>query len=65
MDFWVPYLVFQLRVHTTVDSVFYLHVTSKAIIEDSSRLQFTPYNLSYPELEGHFQVYISGHELFF
>jgi hypothetical protein len=45
----------QLRVHTTVGSVFYLHVTSKAIIEDSRQLQFAPYNLTYPQLQAQFQ----------
>ena len=46
----------QLRVHTTVDCVFYLHVTSKAIIEDCRKLQFAPYSLSYPKLQAQFQV---------
>jgi len=41
----------QLRIHTTYDTSFYIHVTSKAIIEDCSRVAFSPYNLDYPSLE--------------
>ena len=46
----------QLRVHGTVQSLFYLHVTSRAIIEDCQQVSFAPYNLTYPELEQHFKV---------
>ena len=46
----------QLRVHGTVQSLFYLHVTSRAIIEDCRQVSFAPYNLTYPELEQHFKV---------
>ena len=35
----------QLRTHKTVTSTFYLHVTSKAIVEDCSGLRFAPYPL--------------------
>ncbi|XP_075060293.1 tubulin-specific chaperone C [Mixophyes fleayi] len=38
----------QLRTHSTRDSRFYLHVTSRAIIEDCSGLLFAPYTWSYP-----------------
>jgi len=38
----------QLRIHTTTHSHFYLHVTSKGIIEDCNHVGFAPYNLSYP-----------------
>lgn len=44
----------QLRTHTTTDSGFYLHVTSRAIIEDCNTIEFAPYNLSYPTLNEHF-----------
>ncbi|XP_003387097.1 PREDICTED: tubulin-specific chaperone C-like [Amphimedon queenslandica] len=43
----------QLRVHSTTNSVFYLHVTSRPIIEDSKGLQFAPYNWSYPDYNDH------------
>ncbi|XP_063774364.1 tubulin-specific chaperone C [Pseudophryne corroboree] len=38
----------QLRTHSTRDSRFYLHVTSRAIIEDCSGLHFAPFTWSYP-----------------
>jgi len=41
----------QLRIHTTVDTSFYIHVTSKAIVEDCSRVAFAPYNLDYSGLD--------------
>ncbi|CAI9592299.1 unnamed protein product, partial [Staurois parvus] len=40
----------QLRTHTTRDSRFYLHVTSRAIIEDCTNLRFSPFTWSYPEI---------------
>lgn len=46
----------QLRIHTTQDTAFYIHVTSKAIIEDSNKTRFAPYNWKYPELEEHYLV---------
>lgn len=46
----------QLRIHTTTDTKFYIHVTSKAIIEDSSRVEFAPYNWTYPEIEKHYKL---------
>ena len=44
----------QLRVHHTLKTDFYLHVTSRAIIEDTSEVRFAPYNLQYPGIEEHF-----------
>lgn len=44
----------QLRIHTTTQSDFYLHVTSKGIIEDCKQVGFAPYNLSYPKSEEDF-----------
>ena len=41
----------QLRVHHTKDVKFYLHVTSRGIIEDTSQVQFAPYNWTYPGIE--------------
>lgn len=37
----------QLRVHSCSDSFFYLHVTSRTIIEDCKDLYFAPYNWTY------------------
>ncbi|KAK9507496.1 hypothetical protein O3M35_007343 [Rhynocoris fuscipes] len=44
----------QLRVHNTYDCDFYIHVTTKAIIEDSQRVRFAPYNFYYPDVDIHF-----------
>ncbi|XP_048203717.1 tubulin-specific chaperone C [Perognathus longimembris pacificus] len=45
----------QLRVHTTANTRIFLQVTSKAIVEDCSRIQFAPYTWSYPGIEQDFQ----------
>lgn len=44
----------QLRVHTTTNTKFYIHVTSRAIIEDSSSVSFAPYNWNYPDIDKHY-----------
>jgi len=44
----------QLRVHRTSSTCFYLHVTSRAIIEDCSLVQFAPYNWTYTLLDEDF-----------
>jgi len=41
----------QLRIHSTKETSFYIHVTSKAIVEDCSRVSFAPYNLDYVGLD--------------
>ncbi|MGH0154878.1 UNVERIFIED_CONTAM: hypothetical protein FKN15_044504 [Acipenser sinensis] len=46
----------QLRTHNTTDSRAYLHVTSRAIVEDCSGVRFAPFTWSYPGLEEDFQV---------
>lgn len=46
----------QLRVHDTYKTDFYLHVTSKAIIEDCNGLRFAPYNYTYDNLESDFKI---------
>ena len=46
----------QLRVHNTITSQFYLHVTSRAIIEDSHDLGFAPFNWLYNGIESHFET---------
>ena len=45
----------QVRIHTTKDCIFNIHVTGKAIIEDCSNLGFAPYNWSYQNLSSDFQ----------
>ena len=44
----------QLRTHSTTDTHFYLHVTSKAIVEDCHRVEFAPYNWTYAEMDKHY-----------
>lgn len=46
----------QLRIHTTTDTKFFIHVTSRAIIEDCSSVTFGPYNWTYPEIESHYGI---------
>ena len=45
----------QLRTHETRDSEFYLHVTSKGIIEDCSQVRFAPYNFTYENSDSDFK----------
>lgn len=44
----------QLRIHKSDDCKFYVHVSSRSIIEDSRNLKFAPYNWCYDELDKHF-----------
>ena len=46
----------QLRVHDTVRSQFYLHVTSRAIIEDSHDLGFSQFNWKYEGMDDNFET---------
>ncbi|XP_070783480.1 tubulin-specific chaperone C [Enoplosus armatus] len=46
----------QLRTHNTTDTRVYLHVTSRAIIEDCHGVSFAPFSWSYPTLEEDFIV---------
>ncbi|XP_067010044.2 tubulin-specific chaperone C [Anabrus simplex] len=46
----------QLRVHNTKHCDFYLHVTSRAIIEDTTEVRFAPYNWKYENISQHFQL---------
>uniref|UniRef100_UPI0037E75E17 tubulin-specific chaperone C n=1 Tax=Semicossyphus pulcher TaxID=241346 RepID=UPI0037E75E17 len=46
----------QLRTHNTTDTQVYLHVTSRAIIEDCRGVGFAPFSWSYPTLEEDFAV---------
>lgn len=45
----------QLRIHDSTDSKFYIHVGSRAIIENCKKLKFAPYAWSYPKLPQHFE----------
>ncbi|XP_038164737.1 tubulin-specific chaperone C [Cyprinodon tularosa] len=44
----------QLRTHNTSDTQVYLHVTSRAIIEDCRGVGFAPFSWSYPTLDQDF-----------
>lgn len=46
----------QLRTHNTSDTQVYLHVTSRAIIEDCHGVGLAPFSWSYPQLEEDFRV---------
>lgn len=46
----------QLRTHNATDTQVYLHVTSRAIIEDCSGLSFAPFSWTYPTMEQDFTV---------
>jgi len=46
----------QLRVHNTTNTKFYIHVTSRAIIEDCSDVNFGPYNWTYPSIDEHYGI---------
>ncbi|NXX48884.1 TBCC protein, partial [Tricholaema leucomelas] len=45
----------QLRTHRTRDSRFYVQVTSRAVIEDCTKVSFAPYTWSYSGIEGDFE----------
>ncbi|XP_028311321.1 tubulin-specific chaperone C-like isoform X2 [Gouania willdenowi] len=44
----------QLRIHNTTNTQVYVHVTSRAIVENCSRVGFAPFTWSYPRLEEDF-----------
>ncbi|KAG8452401.1 hypothetical protein GDO86_004269 [Hymenochirus boettgeri] len=46
----------QLRVHTTSSCRFYLHVTSRAIMEDCRELSFAPFAWNYEGIGGDFEM---------
>jgi len=46
----------QLRIHSTTNCKFYIHVTSRAIIEDSTQVEFAPYNFKYDEITKDFEI---------
>ncbi|XP_063750061.1 tubulin-specific chaperone C isoform X2 [Eleginops maclovinus] len=46
----------KLRTHNTTDTQVYLHVTSRAIVEDCHGVHFAPFTWSYPTLDEDFIV---------
>ncbi|XP_055033187.2 tubulin-specific chaperone C [Misgurnus anguillicaudatus] len=46
----------QLRTHNTSATQIYIHVTSRAIIEDCHDVRFAPFTWTYPEIHDHFKV---------
>ncbi|KAK5615831.1 hypothetical protein CRENBAI_021616 [Crenichthys baileyi] len=46
----------QMRTHNTTDTQVYLHVTSRAIIEDCLRVSFAPFSWSYSTLDQDFSA---------
>ncbi|XP_030631357.1 tubulin-specific chaperone C [Chanos chanos] len=46
----------QLRTHNTTDTKIYLHVTSRAIIEDCQNVAFAPFTWTYPGMDDDFIV---------
>jgi len=45
----------QLRIHETNSCDFYIHIGSRAIIENCSKVRFAPYAWKYPKLDEHFE----------
>ena len=46
----------QLRVHSTTATRFFLHVSTRAIVEDCSAVSFGPYGLTYPGIDGDYEA---------
>ena len=46
----------QMRIHSTTSTDFYIHVTSKAIIEDCQKVRFAPYNWKYQAIDEHYKI---------
>ncbi|XP_011500072.1 PREDICTED: tubulin-specific chaperone C [Ceratosolen solmsi marchali] len=46
----------QLRLHTSTNCTIYLHITSRAIIEDSTKIFVAPYNWTYEDQMNHFKL---------
>ena len=46
----------QMRIHSTTSTDFYIHVTSKAIIEDCQKVRFAPYNWKYSAIDEHYKT---------
>ena len=46
----------QLRIHETTNTQFYIHVGSRAIIENTKKVSFAPYSWTFPNLDAYFSV---------
>lgn len=46
----------QLRLHSSTKCTVYLHVTSRAIIEDCTEIRVAPYNWTYEDQASHFNL---------
>lgn len=46
----------QLRTHNTTNTMIYLHVTSRAIIEDCRGVRFAPFNWRYEGMDNDFKI---------
>ena len=46
----------QLRIHTSSECDMYVHVTSRTIIEESTRIRFKAYDWSYDSIDKHFKL---------
>uniref|UniRef100_A0A1B6DSI0 C-CAP/cofactor C-like domain-containing protein n=1 Tax=Clastoptera arizonana TaxID=38151 RepID=A0A1B6DSI0_9HEMI len=46
----------QLRIHSTHHCNFFIHVTSRAIIEDTDQVGFAPFSWKYNDLDKHFKM---------
>ncbi|ROI81947.1 Tubulin-specific chaperone C [Anabarilius grahami] len=46
----------QLRTHNTTATQIYVHVTSRAIIEDCLGVRFAPFTWTYPGIQDHYKV---------
>ncbi|XP_014209031.1 tubulin-specific chaperone C isoform X2 [Copidosoma floridanum] len=53
----------QLRLHSSTNCKIYLHVTSRAIIEDSTKIFVAPYNWSYEDQMNHFKLAGLDHKI--
>lgn len=46
----------QFRLHSSIDCTIYLHVTSRAIIEDCKNIKVAPYNWNYEDQASHYHL---------
>lgn len=46
----------QLRLHSSTNCTIYLHVTSRAIVEDCTKIKVAPYNWTYDDQANHYHL---------
>ena len=46
----------QLRIHETTNTQFYIHVGSRAIIENTQQVTFAPYSWTFPNIDSYFNL---------